>query len=120
MLQRPRKRSNPEGAIVLQIIKSLRARGYEAYKIKTQGSPYKGRFIFDPYRLTGLPDILAWKKEAGDTWVKELFALEVKSKVGVQSSNQKFFESIFHFPPSRNYAVVRSVEEALKAVKFQD
>ena len=120
LLQRPRKRSNPEGAIVLQIIKSLRARGYEAYKIKTQGSPYKGRFIFDPYRLTGLPDILAWKKEIGDIWVKELFALEVKTETNSQTENQKFFESVFHFPPTRNYAVVRSVEEALKAVKFQE
>jgi hypothetical protein len=111
----PHKRGNPEGAIVLQIIKSLRARGLDAYKIKTQGSPYKGRFIFDSYRLTGLPDILAWKPS--DTWVETLYGLEVKNNSNTQTPNQKSFQKIFHFPPSRIYAVVHSVEEALEIVK---
>jgi len=108
---RVNRRGNPEGHIVLQIIKTLRAYGYNAYKVKTQGSPKAGGgFMFDPYRLTGFPDIFAWKDNF------RLFAFEVKAETK-QTPNQIYFQSFFHYPPSRIYAVVHSVEEALLVVK---
>jgi hypothetical protein len=110
-ISRPHKRGNPENHIVLQIIKTLRAYGYNAYKVKTQGSPkVGGGFVLDPYRLTGWGDVLAWKTK------EQLFMFEVKDIGNKQTPNQVFFESFFHFPPNRIYAVVHSIEETLQIV----
>ena len=104
--QRPRKRGNPEGHIVLQCIKYLRLKGYEAYKVKTQGSPKTGGgFLFDPYRLTGWGDILAWKNK------EQLFMFECKVDSNKQTPNQIFFQNFWHYPPSRQYYIIHSLEE---------
>ena len=110
-LNRPRKKQSPENHLVLQCIHYLRARGYEAYKIKTQGTPYKGRFLFDPYRLTGLGDLLAWKTP------EQLIMCECKINRNKQTTNQIFVQSFWHYPPTRIYAVINSLEELQKIIK---
>lgn len=108
--QRIRKRDNPEGKLVLSCLHYLRARGYEAYKVKTQGSPkVGGGFIFDPYRLTGMPDIFAFKRSSN--WYDVMYGFECKTQTGRQTDNQEVFEKLFHFPPSRIYAVIRSIAD---------
>lgn len=108
---RPKKKDNPEGRLTLQCIKILRLKGYEAYKIKTQGSPkVGGGFLFDRYRLTGLGDILAWKTR------EQLFMFECKVNSNEQTSNQIFVENFWHYPPTRIYKVIRSLEELQKII----
>lgn len=109
--QRPRKRQAPENHLVLQIIHYLRACGLTAGKIKTQGSPKAGGgFLFDPYRITGLPDIFAWDKQG------VMYGIEAKAGKNTQSANQKAFQGLFHKPPDRIYLVVYSLEEIQKIV----
>jgi len=109
-----RKRQNPENHLVLQIIHYLRACGLVCGKIKTQGSPkVGGGFLFDPYRITGLPDILASDRRKGNNI---LYAIECKAGKNKQSPNQVAFQEIFHYPPSRQYLVIYSLEEIQKIV----
>jgi hypothetical protein len=114
-LNRPRKRDNPENHLVLQIIHYLRTCGLTCGKIKTQGSPkVGGGFLFDPYRITGLPDILASDRRNGKNI---LYALECKIGKNKQSPNQQNFQEIFHYPPSRQYLVIYSLEEIQEIIK---
>lgn len=115
--QRPRKRQAPEGHLVLQCLHYLKARGYTAGKIKVQGSPLPGGrgFLFDPYRMTGLPDIFAFKQ--GGTWYDIMYGIECKNGKNTQTDNQLAFQKLFHFPPSRVYLVIRSLDELVSVVK---
>jgi hypothetical protein len=108
-----RKRASPEGALVLQIIKSLRARGWEAWKIKTQGSPKTGGgWIIDRYRLLGWGDVIAWVTPA------RLYMFEVKAGTAYgQTDNQSAFEKIWHYPPGREYHVIHSWADVERVIK---
>lgn len=85
---RIKKRDNPEGRLVRSIIIYLRARGFEAAKIKTHGVYDK---VSRAYRLdlnawTGVPDILAF--------CPQLVFIEAKSATGTQSEHQKKFQQL--------------------------
>jgi hypothetical protein len=80
------KRSNPEGRIQLQIIHYLKAKGFYVAKIKTKGSKIGRRFIFDPYQARGIADLIVFSPQ--------LAFIEVKSKVGIQSLDQKHFQEL--------------------------
>jgi len=106
--QRPRKRGNPEGVLQLQIIKSLRARGHYCAKIKTKGSSYKGRFIFDPYQSVGCPDLIVFSPA--------LRFIEVKSGKNIQTPEQAQFQARCE-AAGVPYILARDVETVLAAVK---
>ena len=78
------KKGNPEGAVQLQILKYLRSRGYVCGKTKTMGVKRGNFYCFDPYTFRGYPDITVF--------MPELMFIEVKSKKGVQSEDQKAFQ----------------------------
>jgi hypothetical protein len=107
-----RKRKSPERTLVLQILHYLRARGWTAGKVKTTGAFNGKGYIFDPYLLTGLPDIFAFKQEGA--WCPVMLGIECKVEKNTQTSNQVAFQKLFHFPPSRIYLVARSLGDIQK------
>lgn len=114
-LNRPRKRGNPENQLVLQILHYLKAVGLIAGKVKVKGSFSKrGAFIFDPYLMTGLPDIFAFDEKN-----KVMYGVECKVGNNTQSANQKTFQELFHNPPERVYLVAYSLEDVKKTLSKQ-
>lgn len=81
------KRDNPEGRTQLQILHILKMKGFEVGKIKVKGSMYKGRFIKDRWIFLGVPDLVCFTP-------REMYFIECKSAVGVQSEHQKIFQQL--------------------------
>ncbi len=107
-----RKRDNPEGRIVLNILKNLAWNGYFCGKIKVKGViKAKGGFAYDPYTLRGAPDILAIKDDI-------ILGIEVKAGKNTLTPHQQTFRTHFHNPPNRLYLEVHSWEEVAKALKI--
>ncbi len=107
-LNRPRKRGNPEGRLVLSIIKYLRCRGFFAGKIKAKGGfKASGGWIRDLYQAEGLPDIIAF--------TPSLIFIEAKSKVGVQSVPQKTFQDYCN-KANIPYILAYSMDDVIKIV----
>ena len=106
------KRGNPEGHIVLQILHYLRAIGCTAGKVKVKGSPKAGGgFLFDPYLMTGLPDIFCFDKN------DIMYGIEVKAGKNNQTPNQVQFQQLFHLSPSRIYLIAYSLEDVMAVIK---
>ena len=103
-----RKRGNPEGVIQLKIIKSLRARGHYCAKLKTKGSSYKGRFIFDPYTAVGCPDLIVFSPA--------LAFIEVKAGKNGQTPEQVQFQARCN-SAGIPYILARDVDSVLSAIK---
>ena len=106
----PRKRDNPEGRLVLSILKELRWRGHYAAKMKVKGGIKQGRVMFrDPYQAVGLPDIIAF--------TPGLSFIEAKAPKGVQTPHQKDFQA--HCDKAGiPYILARSVNDVLWALNF--
>ena len=99
------RRKQPEAHLLLLIIKLLRLHGLKVGKVKVKGtqSP-RGNFILDPYLMRGLPDAIAFDKDV-------MYAIETKVKGNSQTPDQKEFEKLFHYPPSRIYILAYSWED---------
>ncbi len=110
-LNRPHKRGNPEACLVRAILIYLKSRDWIAGKVKVRGFKTERGWINDPLMLTGLPDIFAFNDET-----KVMLGIEAKINNNFQTENQKVFQQLFHFPPSRIYAVIHSLEELQKIV----
>jgi hypothetical protein len=104
------KRDNPEGRVVLSILKNLAWRGWYCGKIKVKGAIRPGGgFAFDPYTLRGAPDILSMK---GDV----ILAIEAKAGKNTLTEQQVTFRDNFHAPPHRIYIEARSWEDVEKII----
>jgi VRR-NUC domain. len=101
--------STPEGIIQLQILKYLKGKGCACGKTKTMGVKRGRFFCFDPYCFRGFPDIVAFYKS-------RLYFVEVKSKVGRQSEDQKKFQLLAE-GAGLAYILARSVEDVSKYIK---
>jgi len=105
------KRDNPEGRIVLQILKYLHLKGHYCGKVKTKGSFIKqGRFILDRYQMTGLPDIFSFSPDS------IFYAIECKAGKNNMSDNQVKFSEVFHLPPTRIFILAYSLEDVMKII----
>jgi len=111
-LQRPRKRGNPENHLRYQCLIYLKAKGFYCGKVKTTGARVEGRWMKDPLLLRGLPDIFAI-----DPQTKIFYAIECKIGKNPQSTFQKEFQRNFHFPTSRIYLIIRTLEELQEIIK---
>lgn len=102
---RIKKRDNPEGRLVLDIIHYLRAKGYTVGKVKVKGGYGKRGFIRDPYVFLGFPDLCCFTKD-------KIVFIEAKSKTGVMSDWQKCFQECCE-RCGVSYIVARSVEDVI-------
>lgn len=101
------KNNREEKTLEKRIILNLKLFGYYIYKTASHGGCYDYNIGFNQ---AGIADLLVIGGENVITF------LEVKSKNGRQSITQKAFEEIC-IKNKIKYAVVRSVKEALEAVK---
>ena len=109
-LSKVRKRGNPEAHLVLQIIKYAKAIGCYAGKIKVKGSFSKaGNFIFDPYLIRGVPDVLIFKNSI-------MYLAECKVDKNTLTEEQEIFKQFFHKPPDRIFIEARSLEDVIKEI----
>lgn len=97
-----------EGAIQLQIIHYLKARGHVVGKTKTMGVKRGRAFCFDPYTFRGFPDLVAFVNH-------KLYFIEVKSLKGIQSDDQKVFQKLVE-SAGLNYILARSIEDVIVAL----
>jgi hypothetical protein len=110
-LNRPRQKNTPETHLRRQALIYLRLKGHVAGKVNVIGTPLKtGRFIASPDLLRGLPDIFSFAPD------KTMYAWELKCGKNDLTSFQKIFRDNFHYPPTRQYFVIRSVEELQKII----
>lgn len=108
---RPKKHDNPETHLRRQVIIYLRSKSHIAGKVNVIGTPLKGGgFIASPDLMRGLPDIISFGPD------KTMYAWECKIGNNPQSDYQKAFQENFHYPPSRIYMVVRSIEDVQAAL----
>lgn len=98
-----------EGAIQLQIIHYLKRIGAVVGKTKTMGVRYGKMFRYDPYLFIGFSDLVAFHK-------KRIFFIEVKSKTGTQTPEQKIFQNYVE-EAGLTYILARSVEDVAKIIK---
>lgn len=99
-----KKRDNPEGRLVLDIIKYLRAKGYTVGKVKVKGGIGKHGFIRDPYTFRGVADLLCFTRD-------KIGFIEVKApNGGKQSDWQKCFQECCD-RCGVMYILARSVED---------
>lgn len=79
----------PEGRIQLAILKHLRANGVMCWRHEPNTYNHAlGRHISNPYAMKGVPDILALHPDGSGRFL----GIEVKTKRGVQSPDQKLFQ----------------------------
>jgi len=93
---------SPEGEVQLSIIRYCKMQGYTIGKTKTMGVMRGKRFCYDPYVFRGFPDLTAF--------TPELVFIEVKSKTGRQSADQKAFQELCE-GAGIPYILARSVED---------
>ena len=98
----------PEGIIQLQILKYLKGKGCFCGKTKTMGVKRGKFFCLDPYTFRGFPDVVAFYKS-------RLYFVEVKSKVGRQSEDQKKFQLLAE-GAGLAYILARRVEDVSKYI----
>lgn len=99
------RRNQPEAALLLSVIKHLKAFGWYVGKIKTKGGFGKGgRFFRDPYLLVGAPDAMAFRDDT-------CLAVETKAGSNTQTPEQQSFQEHFHCPPGRIYLIVRELSD---------
>ena len=103
------KLPTPEGIIQLQILKYLKGKGCACGKTKTMGVKRGRFFCLDPYTFRGFPDVVAFHNN-------KLYFVEVKSKVGRQSEDQKRFQLLAE-GAGLTYILARSVEDVSKYIK---
>jgi len=107
IIKKPKLITIPESQIENAILEFLNYSGWYARKIPLAGyfDPKTRRYRKhnSPWIATGFSDIIAIKKT-------RILFLEVKSRIGKQSDDQKEFERNINFH-GFNYHVVRSVEE---------
>lgn len=97
-----KKRNNPEGRIVLDIIHYLRAKGYAVGKMKSMGVFREGHYCKDKYLFLGLPDVLCFTRD------KIVF---IEAKAGTKQSDwQKCFQECCE-RCGVSYILARSVED---------
>jgi hypothetical protein len=92
-----------EGAIQLQIIHYLKARGHVVGKTKTMGVRRGRIFCFDPYTFRGFSDLVAFINH-------KIYFIEVKSEKGTQSEDQKIFQKLVE-GAGLTYILARSIED---------
>ena len=102
------KLPTPEGIIQLQILKYLKGKGCVCGKTKTMGVKRGRFFCLDPYTFRGFPDVVAFYKN-------KIYFIEVKSKVGRQSDDQKGFQKLAE-SAGLIYILARSVDEIMKYI----
>lgn len=112
LLQRPRKKDNPEGRTQLQILHYLKAIGAYAGKTKTMGVRRSKIFCFDPYTMRGKADLEAFKNGI-------MYAIEVKApgKSIEKDSTQDIYRNLFHAPPYRIFIEADCLEDVTDVVK---
>lgn len=98
-----RRKGNPEGAIQLQIIHYLKAKGYVVGKTKTKGSQTGKQFYYDIYQFRGFPDLTVF--------APALYFIEVKATTG-QSQEQKDFQTLCEVAQIP-YILARSVNDVI-------
>ena len=103
------KRGNPEVIIQRQILGYLKPICQAVGKTKTMGVKRGKFFCLDPYTFRGFPDVVAFYKS-------RLYFVEVKSKVGRQSEDQKKFQLLAE-GAGLAYILARSVEDISKYIK---
>ena len=92
-----------EGVIQLQIIHYLKARGWVVGKTRTMGVRRGRAFCFDPYTFRGFSDLVAFINH-------KIYFIEVKSKTGQQSDDQKEFQKCVE-GAGLTYILARSIED---------
>ena len=102
------RKGSPEGHIQLQIIHYIKARGWVVGKTKTMGVRRGKSFCFDPYTFRGFSDLVAFVNH-------KIYFIEVKSKTGQQSDDQKEFQKCVE-DAGLTYILARSVEDVMKEV----
>ena len=99
----------PEGIIQLKIIKYLKSKGCVCGKTKTMGVK-RGRFYcLDPYVFRGFPDVTAF-------YNNKIYFIEVKSKTGKQSCEQKKFQELAE-KSGLTYILARDITDVEKNIK---
>ena len=99
-----------EASIQKSCLDLLRIKGYFRMKISTVGIYVKARDTYIKNPNVGCADILAFKKGCPN------LAAEIKTKYGVQSDEQKRWQTDWE-RSGGIYAVVRSVDELMKIIK---
>lgn len=99
----------PERAIERQVITYLRLRGWLAIKVRTSGRMVNGRMLALPRDELGVSDIVACSPDG------RFHAIEVKTKTGRQSENQRRFQKAV-LMAGGIYTVLRSLEDAVDYV----
>ena len=110
--QKRRKNKNTEGALQLQILKYLRAIGAVAGKTKTMGVRRGKVYCYDPYTMRGKGDLEAFKDMI-------MYAIEVKAPGNAieKGSDQDYYRSLFHAPPSRIFIEADCLEDVMEIIK---
>ena len=97
-----KRRDNPEGRTQLAILQMLRTLGYACGKTKTMGVRVGNLYRFDLYTFRGFPDLTAF--------MPEVVFIEVKSKKGRLSKDQKVFQELCE-KAKTPYIVARSTDD---------
>jgi hypothetical protein len=100
-----------ESQIVIAILHLLKAIGAIAGKTKTTGvfDKAKNTFRYDPWQWRGYPDITCF-------FNNRLYFIEVKSKTGRQSQEQKDFQLLCE-KANIPYILAYSVEDVVEGLK---
>jgi hypothetical protein len=108
-----------EGQVQLAICHYLKAKGHFFHRMNNVGvyDKKRGQFRTNHYGIKGVPDIYVYIPSrttgAYGTMIGHIIALEVKSPIGKQSSEQMEFQR--HFESAGGlYKVVRSVDDVME------
>lgn len=103
-----------ESQIEMQICHYLHSKRLFFWKTISTGFFDTKRKVFrkqhNPFALSGIPDILI-------CYEGRLIGWEIKTPKGIQSENQKLFESRLVSEGKGRYAIIRSLEEAVAELK---
>ena len=106
---KPRKRDNPEGRLLLQIIKYCKFKGAYVGKVKTTGAYKGGQFIKDPYLMRGLPDCLCF-------YNNKMYFFETKVGKNGLTPHQQTFQLVCR-QANIPYVVIRDLETIQKIIQ---
>ena len=112
----------PEGAILKAVLDYLAARKILAFRMNTgaMSGEHNGKRWFMRFGAQGMADVLAfphvWREDNADMLIIAPLWLEVKTAKGKQSPAQKEFQAMVE-ADGHQYAVVRSVEDLIEALK---
>jgi hypothetical protein len=109
---RPKRRNQPEGKVVLEILHNLAHLNWFCGKVKVKGIilPNNRGFAFDRYAMRGLPDIFAFKDGV-------MLGIECKAGKNTTTEQQEEFKNHFHSPPNRIYVVARNWQDVASKIQ---